>query len=426
MPLEIVVLGGTFLVCLLVQMPIAFSLLLPSITVLAMRGTPLVLVAQRIYAGLDSFSLLAIPFFMLAGELMNAGGVTRRLVRFCDALVGRFTGGFSLATVVSNMIMAGISGSAVADATAIGTVMIPSMKDTGYDVDFSVGITAAASVCGPIIPPSIPLVVYGALAQISVGDLFLGGAVPGILLGLGLMLIAYVLSVRRRYARSTTASLREILKSGYEGFWALLMPVIVLGGILGGVFTATEAAAVAAVYALVASMFIYREVKLRDLPRILRSATIQCASVLFIIAAAGLFAWVFVTAQIPQRFASWVFSFTSSRALIIAMILLLLLVVGCFMETVASLIILGPILAPLVSQIGMDPIHFGVVLVFGLCLGLLTPPVGVSLSICANIGRIPLDEATRGVLPFLALSIGVLFLIAYVPGLVTFLPRLFG
>jgi tripartite ATP-independent transporter DctM subunit len=422
------ILFGIFLITMFIGIPIAFALCLGALAVLWMTGLLVPeLVVQRIFAGMDSFPIMAIPFFVLAGALMETGGISARLVRFSNCLVGWIPGGLAHVAIVASMFFAGISGSAVADTAAIGSTMIPVMKRRGFEPDFSAGLISAAGVIGPIIPPSIPMVLYGSIAGVSIGSLFLGGIVPGILMGLSLMMLVYVMAARGRTfpKAEPRPSLRELLDAFVAASGALVMPLIIVGGILGGIFTATEAAVVAVVYALVVGMFVYRELKWRDLPDILFRASVSTAMVLIIVGIANLVGFILAMNQIPQAVSSFFAHTFTSQAAVLLVINILLLVVGCFIDGGSAIIIFTPVLMPLVAQFGIDPIFFGVMITVNLMIGTITPPVGLSLYIAGGIAGLSLERMSRAVIPFLLLEVGVLLLITYVPEIVLMVPRMF-
>ena len=406
------------------NIPVALCMAGVAVGYLLLTGSaPIELVVQRMINGADSFVLLAIPFFLLAGSLMNAGGVTRRLMEFARSLVGHIAGGLSHVTVVTNMIMAGMSGSAVADCTGTGSILIPAMIRERYSPAFAAAITATASTIGPIIPPSIPMVIYAAIVNTSVARMFLGGFVPGVLMGLFLIGIGYGISRRRGYPREPRASLRHLLGSAKESILALMMPVIVLGGILGGAFTPTEAAVVAALYAFVLGAFVYGELRLRHLPAVAEEVIVGTAGVMLIVAAATPFGWLLAAERAPQALAAAFSALTQPWQLLLAINLLLLLL-GCFMESLSILIILSPVLAPIIAAAGINDTHFGVVLVLNLMIGAVTPPVGVLMYIVCRIAQVSIvDFAREAFLPILAL-IAVLMLITFYPPLVVWLPNL--
>jgi tripartite ATP-independent transporter DctM subunit len=406
------------------NIPVALCMAGVAVGYLLLNGSaPIELVVQRMINGADSFVLLAIPFFLLAGSLMNAGGVTRRLMEFARSLVGHIAGGLSHVTVVTNMIMAGMSGSAVADCTGTGSILIPAMIRERYSPAFAAAITATASTIGPIIPPSIPMVIYAAIVNTSVARMFLGGFVPGALMGLFLIGIGYGISRRRGYPREPRTNLRHLLGSAKESILALMMPVIVLGGILGGAFTPTEAAVVAALYAFVLGAFVYGELRLRHLPAVAEEVIVGTAGVMLIVAAATPFGWLLAAERAPQALAAAFSVLTQPWQLLLALNLLLLLL-GCFMESLSILIILSPVLAPIIAAAGINDTHFGVVLVLNLMIGAVTPPVGVLMYIVCRIAQVSIvDFAREAALPILAL-IAVLMLITFYPPLVVWLPNL--
>ena len=421
-----VILFISLLACFALGMPIAFSLGVSSVATLQFGSDlPLKLAAQRLFAGTDSFPLMAIPFFMLAGGLMETGGISKRLVEFAHSLVGFVYGGLGMVAVVAAMFFAGISGAAAADTAAVGAVSIPAMIRKGYQKGFAAAVQAAGGTIGVIIPPSIPMIIFGVVGGVSIGKMFLGGFIPGVVIGLALMALSYVQAKKKGYQRDAFMGPKEIWRTFKGAFWALLMPGIILGGILGGIFTPTEAAVVAAIYGLLAGMFIYRELKLKDLPRIFANAAVSTSTVMLLIATANIFGWILTAERIPQSVAAYLVTLTTSPQVLYALILVCLLIVGTFMETSASLIILTPVFLPVVQKFGIDPVHFGVVMVSALAIGMLTPPLGICLFIACNIANIQLSEIVRYVTPFLVVMIVCLLLITFVPEIVMFIPNMF-
>jgi len=421
----VVVLVGVLLLLLALEFPVAIAMTGASVAYLLLRGDiPLVVVAQRVTVGVDSFVLLAIPFFFLAGELMNRGGITQRLVNLAQALVGGIRGGLGHVTVVTNMIMAGMSGSAVADATGTGTVLIPAMERAGYPKTFSAALVGAASTIGPVIPPSIPFVIYGGITGVSVGRLFLGGVVPGVLMGIVLMAAVYLVANRRGYRAEGWPTFSDAMTSIWRAIPVMLFPFIILGGIFSGIVTPTEAAVVAVVYAVLLSMLFYRELSPADLFRILAAVAGNTAKITFIIASAGLYGWLLAREGVPQKLTDLFLSVSSEPWAILLMVNVLLLILGCLMETTALLVILTPVLMDLISKVGIDPVHFGVVLTLNLMIGLLTPPVGMTLYVMVSLTGVSVTDFTRECAIFMLVLVVVLGLITYVPGLVTFLPHL--
>ncbi|MBI5445368.1 MAG: TRAP transporter large permease [Deltaproteobacteria bacterium] len=414
-----------FVGLLLLGLPISYVLAGAGLAAVLVQGKlNLTIVAGKMFEGLDSFPLMAIPFFMLAGALMNEGGITRRLIHFAQVTVGWVAGGLGYVNVVASMLFAGISGSAAAEASAIGSVMIPAMKKEGYHEDFSAALTAAASTMGPIIPPSIPMILYGIIANVSIGALFLAGAVPGFLLAAGFMGLVWLFARRRGYPAGRLAPPREIVGAFKDALLALTMPGIILGGILGGVFTPTESSAVAAVYALVLGLFVYREIRWARLPALLAEAGIGTAIVMLVIGASELFGWILAAEQVPMRLAQGILSVTTQPWLVLLLVNLLLFVLGIWLEPAPLLIVLVPVLAPLAAKVGIDPVHFGTIVVINAVIGLVTPPVGASLFVVCSVGRISLEKISRAVWPFVGVAIAVLLLVTYVPALSTWLPRL--
>ncbi|MFC3727209.1 TRAP transporter large permease [Neoaquamicrobium sediminum] len=388
--MELFWLFGTFLITLALGVPVAICLGLASLAYIVASGMPLVIIPQRMFAGIDVFVLLCIPGFILAGNLMNGGGITERIIRFANALVGWMRGGLGMTNVAGSMLFGGISGTAVADAASLGSVLIPGMKKSGYPADFSAAITAASSTVGPMIPPSVPMIIVGALSGISVGQMFLAGAIPGILMGVGMMVVCYIISVRRDFPRQEWKGVRELVASFFSAFWAIAMTALIVGGLMSGVATPTETAIVAAIYAFVVGAFVYRELPIARVPKIVIDSAVSSAGILALVGFANVFGSILSAERIPQMIVSAVLSITDNKFLVILLINLLLLFVGMFMETIAALIILFVPLLTLAQAVGIDPLHFATFAVLNLMLGLTTPPVGVCLFVCANIARLPL------------------------------------
>jgi tripartite ATP-independent transporter DctM subunit len=421
-----ILLLGSFIIFLILRVPITFSLAISSIlTTLYLRIT-LLSVVQRMVQGVNSFSLLAIPFFILAGEIMSQGGISRRLILFSNLLIGRLRGGLAQVNILASMFFGGISGSAVADVSSIGTILIPMMKEKGYDADYSVGITVTSACQGVIIPPSHNMIIYAmAAGGVSVGRLFLGGILPGILLGLALMIISYFIAVKRKYPKEQRYSLRESLNISKDAFLGLLTAVIIIGGVISGVFTATESAAIASVYAFVITFFVYREIPLRHFPQILYASLKTLAMVMSLIAAASAFGWLLAYLKIPAAATNALLALTDNKILLLLLINVLLLVLGTIMDMAPLILITTPILYPVVvTTLGMSPIQFGVMLILNLGIGLCTPPVGSALFVGCAIGKISIEEATKGMLPLYFMMIAVLMLITFVPQVVMFIPNL--
>jgi tripartite ATP-independent transporter DctM subunit len=423
----IYLLAAVFLITLAFGFPVAVCLGLVSLAALWSKGVMLSVMAQRIFTGIDSFPLMAVPFFVLAGELMNRGGTTKRLVDFANVLVGRIPGGLAHTNIVASMFFGGISGSAVADAAAIGTILVPGMVSKGFQPGFSAAVTAASSTMGPIIPPSIFMVIMGVTTGLSIGGLFAAGIIPGLLLGVAMMILSYFMAIRYHFPRETIPfNLRTAGKAFLSAGPALLAPAIILGGILGGIFTATEAAAVAVLYAFILGRLVYHELSPRDMVDVFVESGTTTAVLLLIIGMANIFAWVLTADQIPSRIAQAMLSVTDNRYLILLLMNAFLLFIGMFLEGGAAIIILAPTLLAVAKAVGIVPLHFGFLMVLNIVVGLLTPPLGVCLFVVAGVTGINFSTIVRSVLPFLALEIGVLLLVTYVPGLILYIPRLLG
>ena len=415
-----------FTALLAIGVPIIFVLGITGLGYVYLAGLPLVLLPQRLFVGLNSFLILSVPLFILAGNIMNASGITERIVRFSNLLIGRVRGGLAYVTVVATMFFAGITGAGAADTAAIGAIMIPAMRDEGYQAEYAAAVTAAGAIVGPIIPPSIAFVIYGAMADVSIAGLFLAGFLPGILCSILMGIVVWRQARTHNFpVREAAVSAGEFLRGLIESFPGLMMPVIILGGILGGVFTPTEAAAAGVLYALLVGFFIYRELRLPALWIILRDTAIMSGGVMLIVANASLFSWILAAEQVPQLVASLITGFSREPWVVILLINLLLLFVGCIMETLASIIILTPVLLPLVKGLGIDPLHFGVIMVVNLCIGLATPPVGVNLFVAGGIAKVSLEQISRAIWPFVGATLIGLAATSYWPSMVLLVPRYF-
>lgn len=418
-----------FILLLAVGAPVVFALLLGPGLSLVLDGETRYFAAllARFYNGIDSFPLLAVPFFILAGELMNSGGITAAIVRFAQSLVGHVRGGLAQVNVLSSMMFAGISGSAVADASAIGKMLIPEMEKQGYSRPFASAVTAAAAVIGPIIPPSGIMVLYGFVMNVSIGALFAGGVVPGILIGLGLMGLIRMLAGRYQLPPAAPRASWPERGRAFRGAWlALLLPVILLGGMLSGFFTATEAAAVAVAYALFVTVFVLRNVGWQDLKRIFRATALQSGVILLLVGAAVTLGWLVTVSGLATRIAESILAVTDNPLLLLFLVNVLLLVVGMFLDAGPAILILGPVLSPVFTSLGIDPVHFALVMCVNLTIGLATPPMGLVLFVTASVARERLENIVRAILPFLAVEIAVLLLITFFPALVLTLPRWLG
>ena len=420
----LIILFISFLVLMTMGIPIAFSMVISSLIALVYNETPLFVIVQSMITSVDSFSLMAIPFFMIAGELMDSGGISRRLVRFARACVGSITGGLGMTCVLASAIFAGISGSASADTAAIGTIMMPSMIKNGYPKGYAASLQACAGALGPIIPPSLVMIIYGTITGLSIGELFVAGAIPGILIAIGLMVVNYFVARKLGIKGEGEFRLKELAVSFVDSIWALLAPFIVVGGILGGVFTATEAGVILAVYSFIIGLFVYKEYGIRDLPRIIKKAAATTSMIMIIVACASVFGWILASQQFPKLAANFLLSLSDNRHMIMFLVVVFLFIVGCFVETIAAAIILIPILSAVGIQFGFNPIHFATVIVICLILGGITPPVGVLLFITQAIAKISMKEVLKYLLPFATVPWVVVLLLAYVPEMATFLPAL--
>lgn len=412
-----------FVVLLILNVPVAFSLAIASLASVVYGGVPLTLVIQRMTNATDSFILLAIPFFILAGNLMARAGMSQALIDFADSLVGFIRGGLAQVNILTSMFFAGITGAAVADTSAVGSVLIPPMLRRGYDRDVTTAVTAASSTIGVIIPPSIPMVIFGVVTGVSVGRLFLGGLIPGVLVGVVLMAITYAIAIRRRYEARPVPRLRTIARSLRRSILALLMPGIIVGGIMLGVFTPTEAAVIAVAYALVVGLFVTRSLKPRDLPSIALDTAKTSAVVMLMIAAASLYGWILTRERIPVLAADAIVSLTSNPSLILLLMVGVYVIAGTFMDLGANIIILVPVLFPITNLLGIDPVHFGVITVMALSIGLVTPPVGACLFVACEIAKTPMLEASRMMVPYILGLLALTILLIFFPQLVLWIPN---
>lgn len=416
-----------FIISLFLGTPIAICLGLSSLlTILITNKIPLMIVVQMIYAAGDSFALMAIPFFMLAGSLMEAGGLSKRLIDFANKLVGSVSGGLGIIVVITSMFFAAISGSGPATVAALGTILIPGMIKAGYERGYASALQATAGAIGIIIPPSIPMIVYGVQAEVSVSKMFLAGLLPGVVFGIALLALNYIISRKRNYRGTSNTSLKEILVGGKNAFFALLMPFIILGGIYGGIFTPTEASGVAVIYGLIIGMFIYKEIKISDLPRIFINASIGSAVVMFIVITASIFSFILVSNNVPNIILDIINGISQSKVVVLLLINVFLLIVGCFLDASSAIIVLTPLLLPLVKSFEVDPVHFGIIMVVNLAIGLITPPVGLDLYVACGISDIKIERISRAVLPFLVVTLGVLLFITFIPQISMVLPDILG
>lgn len=421
------VLAVALTVLLLLAVPVAFALVLSAtIAVLAVGDIDLMVVPQQVYQGLDSLLLLAIPLFLLAGELMSLGGMTDRLLGFSNAVFGRFRGGLAMSNVASATLMAGISGSAVADTSALGKVLIPSMVKAGYDRGFAAALTAAANVVGPIIPPSITFLMISVLTNLSPLKLFMSAVIPGLLYAAAMMLVALVVSRRRNYPTAERVGAAGLRRAFVGAIWALAMPVLLIAGIRGGIFNVTESSAVAVVYALFVGLFVHRELSLAKIWQALVASARGTAVIMIILGGAQIVSWFLAYGQAPQKISEWMLGSIGSPVAFLLVVNVLLLLVGTFMENGPALVLLCPVLYPIAAKFGVDPYHFSMIVGINLLIGLITPPVAICLSIGAMIAKAPGDEVNREAMPFLAAAVVVVLLVTYVPAISTWLPSVVG
>lgn len=423
----ITVLFGGLIFFFLLNVPIAVAIGLASLSAILWSGAiPPVVLVQKMFTATDSFPLMAVPFFILAGSLMEFGGISRRLIDFANSIVGRFSGGLAFVAIVASMFFGAISGAAVACVAAIGTILIPAMVRRGYDTPYATAVQATAGTLGVMIPPSIPMIIYGVLTGVSIGGLFMGGILPGILVAVCLMFVAWLIARKKGYKGDEKASGAKIWATFKDAIIALLMPVIILGGIYGGVFTPTEAAVVAVIYGFIVGAFVYRELSVSRLKDILVNTSVGTATIMFIISTSSVFSWILTAQRVPQAVAEAILSVSKNPVVILTLINILLLFIGTFMETVASIIILVPVLYPVVTQIGVDPLHFGIIIVVNLAIGMVTPPLGVCLFVGCGISGISLEAISKAAWPFIAIMIAAVLVLTYVPWISLVLPKLAG
>jgi C4-dicarboxylate transporter DctM subunit len=421
------VLFGGLIFFFLLNVPIGVAIGLASLSAILWSGAiPPVVLVQKMFTATDSFPLMAVPFFILAGSLMEFGGISRRLIDFANSIVGRFSGGLAFVAIVASMFFGAISGAAVACVAAIGTILIPAMVRRGYDTPYATAVQATAGTLGVMIPPSIPMIIYGVLTGVSIGGLFMGGILPGILVAVCLMFVAWLIARKKGYKGDEKASGAKIWATFKDAIIALLMPVIILGGIYGGVFTPTEAAVVAVIYGFIVGAFVYRELSVSRLKDILVNTSVGTATIMFIIATSSVFSWILTAQRVPQAVAEAILSVSKNPVVILTLINILLLFIGTFMETVASIIILVPVLYPVVTQIGVDPLHFGIIIVVNLAIGMVTPPLGVCLFVGCGISGISLEAISKAAWPFIAIMIAAVLVLTYVPWISLVLPKLAG
>ncbi|MBP1932114.1 TRAP transporter large permease [Ammoniphilus resinae] len=417
--MALVVFVGSLLGVMALGTPIAFALLISGIALMMHLGIfDSQIVSQNLISGADNFPLMAIPFFILAGELMNRGGISDKIINFALALVGHIRGGLGYVAIIGAVLFAGLSGSAVADTAALGAILIPMMVNAGYDRNRSTGLIAAGGIIAPVIPPSIPLILFGVTGGVSITKLFMAGIVPGLMIGIGLAVTWWYISRKETTQLYPRRSFKEILIAIKDAFWALLLPVIIIGGLRGGVFTPTEAAVVAAAYALFVGFVIYRKLKIKDLHAIFAISAKTSSIVMFLAAAAMVSAWLITVANIPEVLSDWLSPFMDHPLLLMIMINIIVLIVGTAMDLTPTVLILTPVLLPIVIEAGIDPVYFGIIFILNNCIGLLTPPVGTVLNVACGVGKIGMEDIMKGIWPFLLVEVVVLILLILFPQLV--------
>ena len=411
------------LILMILGVPVAISLAVASALYLLTNGINLAQMVQELAVNVNSFALLAAPFFVLVGQLMNTGGITKRLFGFVKSVVGHIRGALGHANILVSMIFAGLSGAALADAAGLGTVEIKAMEEDGYDTEFAVAVTGASSTIGPIIPPSIVMVVIGISAGSSIGKLFLGGIIPGIIMGVALMIMVAYTSIARKYPKGQKPTAKIVLKSFVQAFPSLLTPAIIIGGILGGVFTPTEAGVVAVIYAVILSVFIHKAIGIKQLPRILLDSMLTSAKILFIVSAAGAFGWILAYEQVPQKLTAFIIGFVHSPSVFLFVILFFYLLLGCIMDAASIVVLTVPVLVPTLAGLQIDPIHFGVLVAISMSIGTLTPPLGTVMYLLMEISKITIDRYAKAIWPFLLVLIAVLLILVLVPQLILWIPE---
>ncbi len=422
--MSIIVMILLLLTLMVIGVPIAIALTLASLAFVITNGMPPIIVLANMVNGINSFPLIAVPFFILAGNLMNTAGITTKIFGFARAAVGWMHGGLGHVNVGASIIFAGMSGAAVADAGGLGNIEIKAMREAGYDTDFAVGITAASSTIGPIIPPSLPLVIYGVIADTSIGQLFTAGIIPGLLMALSLMIMVAFYARARKYPRDQRFSIRMFFTSFLDAFLPLMTPVIIIGGIMFGIFTPTEAAIAAVVYSLFLGLVVYRTLDWNKLMRVSMDTVETTASVMLIVAASMIFAWILTANQAAPQFSSVMLTITDNPVALMLIITVIVLVIGCFMETIAAITILTPVLLPVAMGLGIDPVHFGIIMILNLMIGLLTPPVGLVLYVLSKVAKVPFERCVTATLPFLIPLVTVLLLLTFIPELSMWLPTM--
>jgi tripartite ATP-independent transporter DctM subunit len=419
------ILMSTFILTLFMGIPVAFSVGIAALIAILFTNVPIFVIFQRMFGGVDSFTLLAIPFFIFMGNVMERGGIARRIVDFANILIGQIQGGLAAVNVLASMFFAGISGSAVADTSSIGAILIPMMNEEGYERNFTVSVTVTSSTIGLIIPPSNPMILYSFVAGgVSIAQLFAAGFIPGVLVGIGLMIVGFIISVRKGYPRHPRPTWKEIVRTIRDAGLSLVIVVVIVGGILGGVFTATEAAVFGVLYALFLTLFVYKDLKLKDIPDVMLKTIQTTAIVIFLIATSTAFSYVMAVERVPQSITNFLLSITQNKYLLLLIINIMLLIVGMFMDMSPAILIFTPILLPIAVKLGMDPVHFGIMILVNLCIGLVTPPVGAVLFVGLSLGQTTMDKVIKPLLLFIFPMLIVLLLVTYIEPITMTFPKL--
>jgi TRAP-type transport system large permease protein len=415
------------IILLLIGLPVAIALGVISLSWILLEGRSLLMVASKMYAQMNQFTLLAIPFFILAGEIMNYSGITNRLVKFVNIIIGRVRGGLAQVNIYTSMLFAGITGAAISDVAALGAIFIPAMEEQGYTREYSAMITAASSIVGPIIPPSIIIVLYGAVTRVSIGAMFAGAIIPGVIVSVAMSIMVGITGKKKNLPKiEEKFTFKELITSFKDSFLALMMPVIILGGILSGVFTPTEAAAVALLYALIVSVFIFRSITWDKFILAMKNSVRVSAALLFIMGVSGILGWIISRINLPGELTTYMLSLSSNPNVICLIVVALLLFVGTWLDNGAACILMAPILAPIMENIGFHPVHFGIIMIVTLNVGLITPPLGVCLFAAVEVGKVPFESIVQEIWPYIILDVIVVLLLVYIPELTLFFPRLFG
>lgn len=421
----IIILIGSFFIMLVCRFPIAFAIGISSILTTLYLGLPLMQIAQLMVKGVNVFTLMAVPFFIIAGELMGAGGISKRLINLSNALVGWLRGGLAMVNVVASMFFGGISGSSTADTASLGTILIPMMREQGYDDEFSTNVTMASSVQGLLIPPSHNMVMFAMVAgSVSIGRLFLGGIIPGVTLGIALMIYCYIIAVKRKYPKGDPFDIKNVLETLADSIWGLITVIIVVFGVVTGVFTATESAAIAVIWAMFVGFFIYKELTLIKMWRVIERSLGTLAIVMILISTSQVFGWLLTYLKMPELVANAITSVTNNKYIIMLILNVTMLVLGTIMDMSAIILVATPILLPIAVGAGLDPVHFGVIMILNLGIGLITPPVGGTLFVGSAVSGVPIERLTKTLLPFFAVMVVVLIIITYIPGIVMYFPNL--